>query len=67
MIGSSVLNESIRTDGRHSPLLHHLRVIYIYDVVYINSVSRYLEGGELYDLILSLKKFTEKDAAKILH
>jgi calcium-dependent protein kinase len=26
-----------------------------------------LEGGELYDLILRMQKFSEKDAAKILH
>ena len=31
------------------------------------SVSRYLEGGELYDMILRMQKFSEKDAAKILH
>ena len=30
-------------------------------------VSELLEGGELYDRIIKIKKFTEKDAANIIH
>ena len=29
-------------------------------------ISELMEGGELYDRILQMKKFTEKDVAKIL-
>lgn len=30
-------------------------------------ISEYLQGGELYDRILKLKKFTEKDCARIVY
>lgn len=39
----------------------------IEDVGYYYIISEYLAGGELYDRILKMKRFSEKDAAKIIH
>jgi calcium-dependent protein kinase len=37
------------------------------DVNHYYIVSELLEGGELYERILQMKRFCEKDAAKIIH